>query len=353
MNNVVLRKAMINVIGIVGITVCSSALQAASFDCSKASTNVEKLICMDAIISQQDEQLEQVYKVALGKIVDEESLRREQRTWLKRKRNACKDAMCLMQVYHERIAQLNSLNMITPSDARVVQISASGPAQFNLAESEAPSAGRKVNHKFPLQFKLVFGDSYPLCQPYVDMLNKTKYMEYPSCERKLLPEFKQFKAIEWSEITDKKEVEKIMDQLIRLDVVRDNEIDSLHHQRVWKRAKERMDSGSSRYYFSKFDFETDGEDETLYKETVKLPRRQKNSLCKYENFYDVEDKKLSVENIVKHSIDPYMMLEGLHAHLFIFHGKVINSIWQPYGNNYSIELWTSNSHPALCKIVIQ
>ncbi len=341
-----LIKTMISAIGVAGAIALSSISQAASFDCAKASTNVEKLICMDAIISQQDEQLEQAYKGILGKMVDKESLRRTQRIWLKEKRNVCKDSMCLMQAYHERIAQLNSLNMLT--SARSV-----APAQLNVAELEVSSSGQVGNQKVPLHFKLVEGDPYPLCQPYVDMLNKTNYMEYPSCERKLLPEFKQFKAIEWTEITDKKEVENIMNQLVRLDVVRDNEIDSLHHQRVWKRTKERIYSGNSRYYFSKFDFEKDGEYEILYKETVNYPRRKKNSLCKYSDFYDVDDKKLAIEKIVKHSIDPYMMLEGLHAHLFIFNGRVINSIWQPYGNAYSIELWTSNIHPALCKINVE
>lgn len=89
--------------------------KSASFDCNKASTNVEKLICIDSILSKQDEQLDQLYSGVLSKMDDKESFRRAQRKWLKEKRNICENAMCLMQVYHERIAQLNSLNKIMPS----------------------------------------------------------------------------------------------------------------------------------------------------------------------------------------------------------------------------------------------
>ncbi len=345
MHNAVLKKAIVKVLGIAGITTVTSSLQAASFDCAKAGTTIEKMICESPAISNFDEQLATVYKTAIEKAADKDVLKQQQRVWLKEKRNTCKDEDCLSTVYRQRLVELNNLPAGASSVAMIVK-----PEPKVVV---IPADKRIENQKLPLTFKLVEGDSYPICQPYVDMLNKTKYMEYPVCERKLLPEFKQFKSIEWTEITDKKEVEKIMGQLVRLDVVRDNEIDSPHHQRVWKRTKERIYSGNSRYYFSKFDFEKDGEYEIVYKETVKYPRRQKNSLCKYENFYDVEDKKLTVEKIVKHSIDPYMMLKGLHAHLFIFNEKVINSIWQPYGNNYSIELWTSNSHPALCKINIE
>src|SRR5688572_2879718 len=86
--------------------------KSASFDCNKASTNVEKLICIDSILSKQDEQLDQLYNDVLSKIEDKRSFRSTQRKWLKEKRNICKNAMCLMQVYRERIAQLNSLNIL-------------------------------------------------------------------------------------------------------------------------------------------------------------------------------------------------------------------------------------------------
>jgi uncharacterized protein len=348
MNKIMLKKAIINMIGIAGVATLSSSLQAASFDCAKASTNVEKLICMDAIISQQDEQLEQVYKGVLGKIVDKESLRRAQRIWLKEKRNFCKDAMCLMQAYHERIAQLNSLNMLTPSVASIA------PAQLNVAESEVSSKGQVVNQKFPLQFKLVEGDSYPLCQPYVDMLNKTKYMEYPSCERKLLPEFKQFKAIEWAEITDKKEMEKVLYNAYSLEDARYGRLNSPSHERDWKPKKESIDSGKKRLYFYKFDFEKDGQDEIVYKETFPYPRGPEKNGCDFIIDHTVFDKKISIDNVANDPTDNYSGL-GLDGSdfLFLFNGGIINSLWDHYGAQYSIELWSINHYQALCKINVR
>lgn len=44
MNNAVLKKIFIKVIGIAGVATLSSSLQAASFDCAKAGNNIEKMI---------------------------------------------------------------------------------------------------------------------------------------------------------------------------------------------------------------------------------------------------------------------------------------------------------------------
>lgn len=97
------------------IFMLSCYAKSASFDCNKAYTNVEKLICIDSILSKQDEQLDQLYSDVLSKMDDKKSFRNTQRKWLKEKRNVCENAMCLMQAYHERIAQLNSLNKVMPS----------------------------------------------------------------------------------------------------------------------------------------------------------------------------------------------------------------------------------------------
>jgi uncharacterized protein len=95
-------------------------VNAASFDCEKASTKVEKLVCIDSILSKQDERLNKLYMSVLRKIDDKESFKSAQRRWLSVVRNKCENAMCLMQVYDERIAQLNSLDMIMPSGGGAV-----------------------------------------------------------------------------------------------------------------------------------------------------------------------------------------------------------------------------------------
>lgn len=78
---------------------------AASFDCAKASTKVEKLVCADAALSAQDETLAAVYRQAASLTLGGSEPRQSQRAWMKR-RNACADADCIAQAYATRIAEL-------------------------------------------------------------------------------------------------------------------------------------------------------------------------------------------------------------------------------------------------------
>lgn len=70
--------------------------QAASFDCAKATTKVEKLICADAALSKLDEELTKVYGEVLKKSLDEALLKKQQRASLKA-RNQCKGIACLSE----------------------------------------------------------------------------------------------------------------------------------------------------------------------------------------------------------------------------------------------------------------
>ena len=83
---------------------------AASFACAKASSNVEQLICKDAELSALDEHLAQHYAAARQVLADAGTcLQAQQRGWLQARRDACKDATCLKQVYLERLAELSPL----------------------------------------------------------------------------------------------------------------------------------------------------------------------------------------------------------------------------------------------------
>jgi len=85
------------------------AAQAASFDCIKAATNNEKLICSDAALSRLDEDLSSAYKAALQNHSQSESIMQKQKRWIK-ERNACLDISCLQTQYKARIAQLSSFD---------------------------------------------------------------------------------------------------------------------------------------------------------------------------------------------------------------------------------------------------
>jgi uncharacterized protein YecT (DUF1311 family) len=77
-----------------------------SFDCSKASTIQEKLICSDEELAMFDAELSELYKQCLERLEDKESLKENQRNWL-RFRNQCENKECLFGAYQEQIIILS------------------------------------------------------------------------------------------------------------------------------------------------------------------------------------------------------------------------------------------------------
>ncbi|GEM_PF-558424 len=83
----------------------ATGAHAASFDCAKASTLVEKAICSDAKLSELDDSLMKAYKKALASSPDASGLKSQQRAWLT-VRNKCVDASCLNHAYADRLNAL-------------------------------------------------------------------------------------------------------------------------------------------------------------------------------------------------------------------------------------------------------
>lgn len=84
----------------------ASAVHAASFDCAKAGTTVEKLICSHPNLSKLDDELDQAYKQALKREDVKQQVIVSQRQWLKQERNVCRTAECLEAAYAGRIREL-------------------------------------------------------------------------------------------------------------------------------------------------------------------------------------------------------------------------------------------------------
>jgi uncharacterized protein len=91
-------------------TVATTA-DAASFDCGKATSRVERLICADRELSELDDVLATAYKAQLAESPAPEDLRREQRHWLK-KRDVCPDSDCVRRTYQRRLDDLAALASI-------------------------------------------------------------------------------------------------------------------------------------------------------------------------------------------------------------------------------------------------
>jgi uncharacterized protein len=87
----------------------SGVAHGASFDCNKASTRSEKIICSDSKLSSADERLAKVYKEALAASADKEALRHEQKEWLASERDVCATVACMLDAYLARIGQLEKI----------------------------------------------------------------------------------------------------------------------------------------------------------------------------------------------------------------------------------------------------
>jgi len=91
---------------LLAVMVLSSSAAAASFDCAKAATRVERTICADRKLSDLDDQLAAAYQNALTAASDANSIRTRQREWLANERNKCRDSTCIQDAYAKRLAEL-------------------------------------------------------------------------------------------------------------------------------------------------------------------------------------------------------------------------------------------------------
>ncbi len=81
---------------------------AASFDCTKASSKTEKMICADLRTSELDSLMDRAYKRALSKALNPNDVKQNQRNWLKQ-RNQCTDIACVKQQYEQQLTQLREI----------------------------------------------------------------------------------------------------------------------------------------------------------------------------------------------------------------------------------------------------
>jgi hypothetical protein len=81
----------------------------ASFDCAKASSAIEHLICSTPQAADADLRLASAYSAARAKASDPAALKADERNWMKNERDACSDAECLVKVTEARIQKLAAM----------------------------------------------------------------------------------------------------------------------------------------------------------------------------------------------------------------------------------------------------
>lgn len=91
-----------------------SLASAASFNCQKAATSVEKMICGDAELSGLDSAMATSYKKVLASSPHPGTLVEQQKIWLQQ-RNLCAAVDCLRTSYTQRLSELGLASSNAPA----------------------------------------------------------------------------------------------------------------------------------------------------------------------------------------------------------------------------------------------
>jgi uncharacterized protein len=150
------RTAAASAVAAVLNMVLSGTAPAASFDCAKAKSKIERAICADAELSNLDEYLGRYFAGALETAKDAAScVKADQKAWVKRARDACgAKSGCLTQAYLERLSTLSGLqpgmNLIEIVDLP------RAPTLMAVIPPEADFSPSKAKKPFELTGELVW-----------------------------------------------------------------------------------------------------------------------------------------------------------------------------------------------------
>ena len=81
---------------------------AAITDCSKAKTNIDRLLCSSDKLSVADQLMAMAFRGAFYRTQDKDALIKEQDEWRKKVRDACNDVPCLLDAYQRRTSELET-----------------------------------------------------------------------------------------------------------------------------------------------------------------------------------------------------------------------------------------------------
>src|SRR4030042_5198380 len=123
------KRVMFCLCVLIAIFVSPSVIFAASFDCGKAASKIEKLICSDDELSKLDESLNEVYLRALNRADIKEQAIESQRQWLKYERDVCQDAECIKKAYETRIKELGFTSSFPKAPVKIPESEVVQPSE--------------------------------------------------------------------------------------------------------------------------------------------------------------------------------------------------------------------------------
>lgn len=192
-----------------GLVMCLTIgqAQAASFDCGKARTQVEKLICANPQLSKLDEELAASYAEAL-KSSEPTRIKAEQKLWLK-KRNHCTDAACVLSAYQRRTAAISASPVpppptpqMRPAERPITQTDKAAWRCERIANMASREQCEKSRDAQPYAFEIRSvgeGRGYTLCELFRQ--NIEALGELPHCGIRIHPKFRKYFSLpEWEEL---------------------------------------------------------------------------------------------------------------------------------------------------------
>lgn len=223
--------------------VLSCTASAASFDCAKAQTRVEQMICDDPELSKLDEELAAAYSTALKTGSNGSTFQREQKQWLK-ERNGCTAIDCVKSAYTARIASLPKAENVT---------------------AVAAAKDRRQKGTIKGKFISTYVDS-TVCQPFTRNLNEFRHLEFNSCDPRLSPKFPEFSRPVWEEIPfDLALAEKVVKG--RYEYEKPGAFNTELGRRQWESWRDRTQAlrlaGRAHMWRTRIDFDADGKEETM------------------------------------------------------------------------------------------
>lgn len=261
---------------IAGYFALTAPLQAASFDCDKAATTIEHLICDNPTLSKLDDDLDAEYKKALQDHTRADATRLSQKQWL-HDRDSCSERSaiedrkaCLQILYSSRIQHLQFADIAVQSSTTSVAENpktATGISQGDDSHPSSPS-GRFVLMKFLRATPEV------ICKRFEGDLNQFRYLDFDQCNPRLSAKFPEFsRPYTWKEIPfDMALAEKAIRSTENIVDLRDPEMIAEAHEiqekrwLTWKKDSEPFRlSGKAHMWITKIDLYSEGKDDTILK----------------------------------------------------------------------------------------
>ena len=95
---------------LLAVVFVAAALPAfAAIDCSRATSNADRLVCSNTSLALAEEQMAFAYRQAIRRGANPSELQRTQNEWKQSVRDMCNDVPCLRRAYEERAADLDNI----------------------------------------------------------------------------------------------------------------------------------------------------------------------------------------------------------------------------------------------------